>query len=91
MKTVIDRLILEKTSGEQRSASGLITLSLNQLRGKVIAAGPEVEGITVGDEVLYRDGVDLSVDGKQVVVVSMMDVLVVIPAGTPGSVLSVVK
>ncbi len=91
MKTVIDRLILEKLSGESRSAGGLVTLSLNQLRGKVIASGPEADGIEVGDTVYYRDGVELNVEGKQVVVVAVVDVLVVLPQAAPAPVLNIVK
>ena len=80
MKAVQDRMILEKCSGEERSPSGLITLTTSQKKGKVLAASLYCiqEGVEIGDEVFYTKGDDITVDGKPVIVVAMEDVLVAV-------------
>ncbi len=55
LKPLNDVLIVEKVEKENVSASGIILTSSDEAdRAKVIAVGPDVTGVTVGDEVLIN-------------------------------------
>jgi chaperonin GroES len=95
-----DRLVVEAAPKEEKSAGGIILPDSAQekpQRGKVIAAGPGKRldsgqlaplGISVGDVVLYGkySGTEVTVDGKDFVILRGEDVLAVVqdakvPAG----------
>ena len=87
-----DRIVVEAASKEEKTAGGLYLPDAAQekpQRGTVIAVGPGKRldsgalselGISVGDTVLYGKygGTEVSVDGKDVIILRADDVLGVI-------------
>lgn len=78
MNTVLGKVILEKTSGEEFSPGGLLLSTTPQKKGKVLAVGhyAEEEGIELGDIVFYTEGKEVTVEGKAVLIVDLENVLV---------------
>jgi chaperonin GroES len=82
-----DRVLVEPLAAEQKTASGIIipdTAKEKPQRGKVIAVGKgskdEVMELKVGDEVLYGKyaGTEISITGKDYLMMRQSDVLAVI-------------
>jgi chaperonin GroES len=56
MKPLADRVVLEQLAVEEKTASGIIlpeTAQRRPLKGRVIATGPSVKDVKVGDLVIY--------------------------------------
>lgn len=75
-------VILELIEKEKTTASGLILTKADPHeanRGLVIAVGPEVEDVKVGDEVLpnWNQGRNLKYDGKDIWVVQEEHIVLV--------------
>jgi chaperonin GroES len=89
LKPLDDRIVVEPTSAEERTAGGIVLPDAAQeksQRGKVIAVGPgrildggkraEVS-VKVGDEVLFGKygGTEIEVDGKDLKILRESDIL----------------
>ena len=87
-----DRIIVEAAAKEEKTAGGIIlpdTAQEKPQRGKVIAVGPgkrldsgqlaEMD-VKIGDTVLYGKygGTEVTVDGKDIVILRVEDVLAVV-------------
>jgi len=78
LKPLLDRVIIEPTPVETKTASGIIipdTAKEKPLKGKVVAVGPgkkdEPMTVIVGDEVLYDQKLteDLKIDGEDYLII----------------------
>jgi chaperonin GroES len=87
IKPLADRVLVEPMAAEQKTASGIIipdTAKEKPQRGKVIAVGKgtkdEAMELKIGDEVLYGKyaGTEISVEGKDYLMMRQSDVLAVI-------------
>jgi chaperonin GroES len=87
IKPLADRVLIEPMAAEQKTASGIIipdTAKEKPQRGKVVAVGKgtkdEPMELKVGDEVLYGKyaGTEISIDGKDYLMMRQSDVLAVI-------------
>jgi chaperonin GroES len=93
LKPLDDRIVVEPNEAEQTTASGLVipdTAKEKPQQGKVLAVGPgkraENSGelialdITVGQTVLYSKygGTEVTIDGKDLLILSSRDVLAVV-------------
>jgi chaperonin GroES len=93
LKPLDDRIVVEPNEAEQTTASGLVipdTAKEKPQQGKVLAVGPgkraENTGdlipldISVGQTVLYSKygGTEVTVDGKDLLILSSRDVLAVV-------------
>ena len=87
IKPLADRVLVEPMAAEQKTASGIIipdTAKEKPQRGKVIAVGKGIKDepmeLKIGDEVLYGKyaGTEISVEGKDYLMMRQSDVLAVI-------------
>ncbi len=87
VKPLSDRVLIEPHEAEEKTAGGLFipdTAKEKPLAGKVVAVGPgtaEVKmEVKAGDTVLYGKyaGTEITVDGKQYIIMRQNDVLAVI-------------
>jgi chaperonin GroES len=93
LKPLDDRIVVEPNEAEQTTASGLVipdTAKEKPQQGKVLAVGPgkraENTGelipldVSVGQTVLYSKygGTEVTVDGKDLLILSSRDVLAVV-------------
>ncbi|MDR3366416.1 MAG: co-chaperone GroES [Prevotellaceae bacterium] len=87
VKPLQDRVLIEPKDAEEKTASGLYipdTAKEKPQRGKVVAVGSgkkdEPMEVKVGDEVLYGKyaGTELSVDGKDYLILRQADILAVV-------------
>jgi chaperonin GroES len=87
IKPLADRVLVEPQAAEEKTKSGIIipdSAKEKPQRGKVVAAGPgskdEKMEVKVGDVVLYGKyaGTELSVDGKDYLIMRQSDILAVI-------------
>ena len=88
-KPLADRVLVEPTPAETKTASGLIipdTAKEKPQEGTVVAVGPgkkdEPTTVKVGDKVLYGkySGSELKLDGKDYLIVKESDLLGIITA-----------
>ncbi len=98
IKPLHDRIVIEPAAKEETTASGIILPDSAQekpLKGTVLAVGPgktldsgQVAAMDVskGDVVLYGkySGTDISVDGKDYIILRADDVLAVVETGKSG-------
>ena len=86
-KPLADRVLVEPTAAETKTASGIIipdTAKEKPQEGIVVAAGPgkkdEPTTVKVGDKVLYGkySGSELKLDGKDYLIVKESDILGII-------------
>ena len=83
MRALNDRLIIRPQLDAEVRASGIVipdSAKEKPHRGEVISVGPEVEGVAPGETVLYSKygGTELSVDGDDLLVLRLPDVLAVV-------------
>ena len=87
VKPLSDRVLVEPSAAEEKTASGIIipdTAKEKPQKGTVIAVGPgtkdEEMQVKVGDVVLYGKyaGTELSVDGKDYLMMRQSDILAII-------------
>ena len=87
IKPLADRVLVEPQAAEERTKSGIIipdSAKEKPQRGKVVAAGPgskdEKMEVKVGDIVLYGKyaGSELSIDGKDYLIMRQSDILAII-------------
>lgn len=87
IKPLHDRVIVEPAAAEVKTAGGIIipdTAKEKPQRGVVVAAGPgkkdEPVSVKAGDTVLYGkfSGVDISVEGKDLIIMRESDILAII-------------
>jgi chaperonin GroES len=87
IKPLADRVLIEPLAAEQKTASGIIipdTAKEKPQKGKVIAVGKgtkdEVMELKIGDSVLYGKyaGTEITIDGKDYLMMRQSDVLAVI-------------
>lgn len=87
IKPLADRVLVEPMEAEEWTASGIYipdTAKEKPMKGTVKAAGPGTKDITmevkVGDVVLYGKyaGTEISVDGKDFLMMKQSDILAVI-------------
>jgi chaperonin GroES len=87
IKPLADRVLVEPMQAEEKTKSGIIipdTAKEKPQRGTVVAAGPgtkdEKMEVKVGDVVLYGKyaGSELSVEGKDYLMMRQSDILAVI-------------
>ena len=98
LKPLNDRIIIEPSEAETRTASGLVLPDSAQekpQRGRVLAVGPgkrlengtlSVPDVSVGDTVLYGKyaGTEVKLAGKDYVILRAEDVLGVLMGGAPS-------
>ena len=80
IKPLADRVVAEPVEAEAKTASGLYLPGNAQEKpkvAKVIAVGPAVKDIKVGDSILYEDysNTDVKIDGKKYIIVKEEKVL----------------
>jgi chaperonin GroES len=95
LRPLADRVVVEPTEQEERTASGIIlpeTAKEKPQEGSVIAAGPgrfddagqkRVEmDVKVGDRVLYAkySGTEVKLDGKKLLIMRESDLLAILEA-----------
>lgn len=87
IKPLADRVIVEVSPAEEKTASGLIipdTAKEKPQKGKVVAVGEgkkdEPITVKVGDTVLYGKyaGTEISVDGKEFLIMRESDIFAII-------------
>jgi chaperonin GroES len=87
IKPLADRVLIEPMAAEEKTASGIIipdTAKEKPQRGKVVAVGKgkkdETMELKAGDEVLYGKyaGTEISIDGKDYLMMRQDDILAVI-------------
>ncbi len=87
IKPLADRVVIEPTPAETKTASGIIipdTVKEKPQEGTVVAVGPgqldEPMTLKEGDKVLYGKyaGTELKLDGKDYLIMRELDVLAVI-------------
>jgi chaperonin GroES len=87
LKPLADRVIVEVSPAEEKTASGIIipdTAKEKPQKGKVIAVGTgkkdEPMTVQVGDHILYGKyaGTEISVDGKEYLIMRESDIFAVI-------------
>ena len=87
IKPLADRVVVEAASAEEKTAGGIIipdTAKEKPQKGKVVAVGPgkpdEPTTVSIGDSVLYGKyaGTELSLDGKDYLIMRESDILAVI-------------
>ncbi len=87
IKPLSDRVLVQPMEAESKTASGLIipeTAKEKPQKGTIVAVGPgtkdEQMQVKVGDVVLYGKyaGTELSVDGKDYLMMKQSDVLAII-------------
>lgn len=87
IKPLADRVLVEPQAAEEKTASGIIipdSAKEKPQRGKIVAAGPgtkdEKMEVKVGDVVLYGKyaGTEISIDGKDYLIMRQSDVLAII-------------
>ena len=87
IKPLADRVLVEPQAAEEKTASGIIipdTAKEKPQRGKIVAVGPgtkdEKMEVKVGDIVLYGKyaGTELTIDGKDYLIMRQSDILAVI-------------
>jgi len=87
IKPLADRVLIEPMQAEEKTASGIIipdTAKEKPQKGTVIAVGPgtkdEKMEVKVGDVVLYGKyaGTELSINGKDYLMMRQTDILAVI-------------
>jgi chaperonin 10 Kd subunit len=77
------RVLVERLEDVKTTASGIIipdNAKEKPLSGKVLAVSVEVDGVKVGDQVVFAKygGTEISLDGKSYLVLNLDDVLGVI-------------
>jgi chaperonin GroES len=77
------RVLVKRVEEENKTASGIIipdNAKEKPSRASVVAAGGDVEGISVGDVVVFGkyNGTDLSLDGEDYLVLEQDDILGII-------------
>lgn len=80
IKPLADRVVAEPVEAEAKTASGLYLPGNAQEKpkmAKVVAVGPAVKDIKVGDSILYEDysNTDVKIDGKKYIIVKEEKVL----------------
>lgn len=87
IKPLADRVLIEPKEAEEKTASGIYipdTAKEKPQRGTVIAVGGGTKDVAmevkVGDEVLYGKyaGTELSVDGKDYLMMKQSDILAIV-------------
>ena len=87
IKPLADRVLIEPTAAEEKTASGIIipdTAQEKPQRGKVVAVGTgtadEKMEVKKGDSVLYGkfSGTEVSIDGNDYLIMRQSDILAVI-------------
>ncbi|CAD7289475.1 10 kDa chaperonin [Campylobacter majalis] len=77
------RILVERVEETKTTASGIIipdNAKEKPLSGKVLAVSSEVEGVKIGDSVVFAKygGTEITLDGKSYLVLNLDDVLGVI-------------
>jgi len=80
IKPLADRVVAEPVEAASKTASGLYLPGGAQEKpkvAKVVAVGPDVKNIKVGENILYEDysNTDVKVDGKSYIIVKEEKVL----------------
>lgn len=84
MKTPIqplgDRIVAKKQEKKTQTASGIFlpdSAKEKPVAAEVVAIGPKVENITIGDEIIYREyaPTELKIDNIEYLVIKEEDVL----------------
>ena len=87
IKPLADRVLIEPKQAEEKTASGIIipdTAKEKPQKGTVVAVGPgttdEKMEVKKGDVVLYGkySGTEISVDGKDYLIMKQSDILAVV-------------
>ena len=83
LKPLADNLVLKATEAEETTASGIILAAATREKPaffEVMAAGPDVKEIKVGDKVVVSKfvGGDIKLDGVEHKFVKLEDVLAVV-------------
>lgn len=83
IKPLADRVVAEPIEAEAKTSSGLYLPGNAQEKpkvAKVVAVGPDVKSIKVGDDILYEDysNTDVKVDGKKYIIVKEEKVLAIV-------------
>lgn len=86
LQPLTDRVVLEQIESEEKTSSGIIlpdSAKEKPEQAKVVAIGPDVKGIKVGEIVLYTKygPNEVKVDGKEYLIVKEEDVMAVIKKG----------
>ncbi|MDQ5943296.1 MAG: chaperonin GroES [Patescibacteria group bacterium] len=86
LQPLADRIVLEQIESEEKTSSGIIlpdSAKEKPEQAKVIAIGPDVKGIKVGEVVLYTKygPNEVKVDGNEYLIVKEEDVMAIIKKG----------
>lgn len=80
IKPLADRVVAEPVEAKAKTASGLYLPDNAQEKpkvAKVVAVGPDVKNVKVGDSILYEDysNTDVKVDGSEYIIVKEEKIL----------------
>ena len=85
LKPTRNRVLVTRKKVEQKTAGGIIMPESaveeeKETTGEIVAAGPTVEGMKVGDVVLFGEhaGTDVKMDGKDYLLLPDEEVLAII-------------
>ncbi len=83
IKPLHDRVVAEPVEAKSKTASGLYLPDNAQEKpkvAKVVAVGPSVNAIKVGDSILYEDysNTDVKVDGEAYIIVKEEKILAIV-------------
>jgi chaperonin GroES len=86
LQPLADRIVLEQKESEEKTSSGIIlpdSAKEKPEQAKVIAIGPDVKGVKVGEVVLYTKygPNEVKVDGNEYLIVKEEDVMAIIKKG----------
>ena len=75
-----DRIVAQRLVAQTKTASGLFLPDSAQEKpkaAKVVAVGPNVKGVKVGDQILYKEysATEVKADGEEFLIVKEEDVL----------------
>jgi chaperonin GroES len=83
IKPLADRVVAVRAEVASKTASGLYlpdNAKEKPVMASVVAAGPDVKSIKVGDKIVYKEysTTELKIDGKEYLIVKEEDVLATI-------------
>jgi chaperonin GroES len=83
IKPLDDRVVAQQLEAQKKTASGLYLPDSAQEKpkaAKVVAVGPNVKGIKVGENILYKDysATEVQTDGGKYLIVKEEDILAIV-------------
>ena len=80
LRPLNNKVVIKKIELEDKTASGIILQSNTpkpEIFAEVLAIGPDVIDLTIGDKVVIREfaGMPVEVQGQKLIIISQVDIL----------------